>query len=420
MIYLLIAVASFYILGLSLKIYFYRDKNINLDDFGEIFALGFGLSALLMIGFSILGWKFSRELFIFSVIPIFLLAYFWKKPNLVFPRLLPLSWLTSVTIILISLFILGIILKIFSQPIWGCDAYTLWLARARAFFIDKQINKDNLIRFWPAEHPPLWSLVIAWTYIIMDEANELLIRTLPLLFYILIVISFNKYLITGRWYKFLCLVILVTLPQLTLNVVDYSLAGNADLFLSFYFFIAISAILRKNFALAGLFFALGAWVKSDGTPAPLIYAILLFFLYSPKKLLPMLITFFPVVILFMAKYWLGISSRYFYHISARPYLDYLWYDLMAFREEMRSITNWHLLWWVFFFILVAKFKRILKHKELLLAYGVLLGQITSYGLIFLITPENQAGHIASAIYRLLLHVAPAALFLAGSLTASAW
>lgn len=408
---ILLSIVCFYILGLALQILLLNPKKIIFLSLGEIFGLGFAGAGLVMMICSLLLIKFSSNIFILSTFIFFILIFLWRKPLIKISHINKLTLWDWLFITLIIIFMIDIFLKTFSYPIWGCDAYTIWLARGRAFFIDKAINIENLKRFWPSEHPPLWSMVIGWSYVFFLEPNEVLIRYLPLLFYFLIIFEFITNLKINKIVKYIVILILITLPQLTANVVDFSLAGNADLFLSFYFFMGILAIYKKQFTKAGLFFALGSWVKSDGTPAVLIFIFFMIIFNFKNKLKPIIYAILPVIVLFAAKYWLGISSRYFQHLYERPYGDYLWYDLMAFREEMRKISNWSGLWWLFTFILIVKRKFIFQKKEVLFCYLMILFQIISYVLIFLITPENQAGHIASAIYRLLLHVAPAALFI---------
>jgi hypothetical protein len=417
MIELLLATIAIYFSGLGAQILLFNSKKVKLLNFEEIFGLGFGMTGLFFIIFSILSIKFFP--FLFSILTmIFFFGVMrlrkatWERIKIkeCLSKLRELSPFYCFLVVVFFLFFLSLFFQAFSLPAWGYDAYALWLARARAFFIDREINLVNINTYWPPEHPPLWSFLISWFYLYLNQANELASRFLPLLFYLLMPLVFLRHSQENKYLKLIFIFFLMILPHLLDHIVDPLFAGNADLFLSFYFLLAVAAIDRKEYAKAGLFLSLGAWVKSEATPAVLTFVFLMMVLKIKNKLKPLIFALLPLIFLFGIKFWLGISSRYF-SFNFNTSFSYFWYDLMAFREEMRNLPHWHLLWWLFLFIGILSGKRLLRQKNLLFAYLIIIFQLLSYFLIFLMTPENQAGHLASALFRLLLHLAPASLFL---------
>jgi hypothetical protein len=309
------------------------------------------------------------------------------------------------------IFFASIAIKTFSCPVWGYDAYAIWLARAKAFFIDQGITVKNLKYFWPAEHPLMWSTTAYWLFVFLNKADFLIVRILPLFFYCLIIFSFWRQIRGNKLLKLVFALFLMTIPQLIDNVTNSLIAGNADLFTAFYIFLAILSLINSRYAKAGLFLALGSLIKSDATPMILLFVISYLFLVNKKRIKPIVLAILPVVLLFVSKKMLGIGSRYLGFQSLNFTFPYVFYDLMAFREEFRNIAYWNLLWWLYFFSLIACFKTIIKKKNYLFANLLVIFQLGVYFFIFLITPEDQAGHIASALFRLLLQLAPAVLFL---------
>jgi len=410
---LILAIISFYFLGVSLEIILFS-KKVDLLDLGNIFGLGFGGAFTLVVVFSSLGKKlgsFGALGCLGITLLMFFIALVFKRPTFKKVDFKKPRRIDIILVFLLLLFLGPIFFKTFSAPIWGYDAYAIWLARARAFFVDGGIDINNLKYFFPPEHPPMWSVICYWLFIFIGRIDFLAVRILPLLFYLLIIYSFYYKTKGKSMLKIIFFFFLLTIPQMIENVVNPLLAGNADLFAAFYVFLAVVNLLDKQWTKTGLFLGLASMVKSDVTPMLMLFVVGYWLLISKKKIKPIVTALLPLILLFIAKKALGISSRYLGFENIKLGMDYIFYDLMAFREEVRNIGNWNLVWWMYILGLFCFAKEIFKDRKILFANLLIIGQFLSYFLIFLITPENQAGQIATALFRLFLHLAPASMLI---------
>jgi hypothetical protein len=94
-------------------------------------------------------------------------------------------------------------------------------------------------------------------------------------------------------------------------------------------------------------------------------------------------------------------------------LERLVYVLPAVSLEFFRIQRWHFLWIFFFFIYLSNLRNSERKKigVSFVVYVLIFLQLVVYILVYLITPLNPIEHIQGSFDRLLLHLAPLAMFI---------
>ncbi len=346
----------------------------------------------------------------------------WKR------RLIKTEILSKLIFFVFLIFLAIIAIQVFSHTVWGADALTYWLFRARAYFIDGLITKENLFPLWAHEQPMLWSLTATLFYYFLGYSSEYFFQLVPLIIFSCIVWVFYVNLSRlPRWLRVLLTGILCLTPFLWQNVALAEYVGNADLLVSFYFLLAMVFILKENWLLTAFFLYFAFITKSDALPALTGFLFLgPLFILGFKLNKKGLFKAWGVVFLLLFVYWvwhqeMKVPNEYLYSLNSgifkqRSIFSYIWYEIHAFREEFRQIYRWGLGWWLIFFLTLINLGRIAKRPSLFLAMTLILCQFLGYLLVYYITPENPASQIATSIFRLVLQLYPASLFLVSYLS----
>lgn len=423
-----LSVLAFVLTGLLIDFYvFHHRKNVS---WNWPFFLGLGIGAiglgqLLLSLFRVpLSQSAVLALFLVLGLPLVLdtsLVRLVKQKALSSRQ--KMSGLTAILGVSLGLFLVIIAGLTFDHTIWGSDAYVFWLAKASAFFKDGLVTQENLFVYWPYDHPLLWPLTAAWVYHFLGKVDEYYLQVIPLVLYVSLAVAFFQGLSGGAGRRVLWTVLLLLSPFVYHNVLAAEYAGNADLLVSFYLLLGVVFLVKREVWLGGLFLFFASFTKNDALPAAVGFLVLLPLFKGNFK---------------RGWYWgwlgtagllvghglwrahFGLSSRYVANISLalaqRSLVENIWYTANAFREELRQVSRWGLGWWLIFFTLVSRFKYLLKQPNLLLPVGVLLFQVVGYVVVYYVTPEDQASHIATSIHRLVLQLYPASLYLAAQLS----
>ncbi|NMC36067.1 hypothetical protein GYA49_03395 [Candidatus Beckwithbacteria bacterium] len=414
----LLSIISFWEVGYLTNFYFLHKKQINLSSF---FGLGLGIVGLMQILLGLAQIKLQQSL----VLTFFILTTLWvlllyKKKQKKIKLTLKLDAKKLIPILSLAVFILFISYLSLLSNVWGYDAYSIWLARARAFWLDGSVSRFNLYFFWPFDHPILWPLSISWIYFFLGKANEYYSQVLVLSIWIAIILIFLQQIKLKKIHSILWFSILLTTPFLYGNVIWNEYVGNADLLASFFLLLAISQIIKKNFLHSVLFLFFTTISKNDLLPASLLFLVLTPLVYR-KDFFQEKITAWLALLLFIIgnftwKAYYQFDNRYInnaLHLELlnRDLKDSLIYSLHAFREEWRQLYRWGLGWWLILYGFIIGFKEILSSKEYRLCFLILLGQLISYLIVYYLTPEDQATNISTSIYRLSLQIYPSVLYL---------
>lgn len=342
------------------------------------------------------------------------LGFFYFKKGLT-----RVKFLTKDKIWIPIILILGLLT--FSHTIWGSDAYNFWLSKATAFFVDNKITRDNLLVYWPYDHPLLWPLSATWLYHLLGQTNEFWVQIIP--FVTLLAIYGIVYYESQNKSKYFWFGILLATPFLAGNVYLKAYAGNADLLTAFYLLLAISSLLKAKYNKAIFICFLATLCKNDALPTFLALIILSPFLIKTKTKLSLIkwkTLIFGIALLtanLIWKQYYHLDSRYLGQnlaeiLQNRPFFAYMKYSLMAFREEFRQLYRWGIGWWIIIATIGIHLDRIFKNKNLLAALLLIMAQFIGYLWIYYVTPEDQASQIATSIFRLSLQIYPSLLFIA--------
>lgn len=421
------AIFSILELGVSVQFYLGKAKKINFS-FSRFFALGLGTMCVLFYISGFLQIHLSRALvmiaaFMFSW-PFFLDARL-KSQTLSnidlyvqgfrrFPKIL---------LIIFTAFLVVLFMLTFSRAIWGYDAYERWLAKGRVFWVDGGITRENAKIYDPADDHNLWPFAVSWLYYINGHSEEIWVRLIPFTAFLAIIFEFKKHINAKNWdiKKYSWLLILVFTPFLWQIVSKENYSGNADIFVSLFFLLSISAIIRKEFLFSALFLGFAAFTKNDALPALIAFIILLpiftrnLIAKSDLKLAFIVALSFLLVNLYL-KYYFQLGSRYLNQdfsqiISQKPIFKYNLYTAHAFREQFRQIQIWGLGWWVIIFFFVKKIKVLFTDKLLMISLSLIIVQFISYFVVYYISQEDQAHQITTSISRILLQIYPATLLI---------
>lgn len=422
-----IALLSFFQTGLIIDFYFLNKRKLvfNLPKF---FGLGIGFIGILQLTMGLLNFSINQN-FVFIFFLIFFLPFIFdknltKKVKKQIIKNHKLSVFQKLSFVLFILILTSLWIQTLSHTVWGSDAHTFWLAKASAFFVDGRITSKNLFLYWPYDHPLLWPLTAAWFYHFIGQANEYYFQIIPFTIFICLTMVFYKNIDKSNlWIRLFWTTILFFTPFLWGNVALAEYVGNADLLVSFYLLLSIIYLVEKKFLYTALFLFFASLVKNDAVPAVLGFLTLfpIFTLKTKKKWKTFIWFWLCLLFLFglhlLWKRHFGLKSRYLGNLKSidftqRPFFEYMWYTTNAFREEFRQIYRWGLGWWLVILVFFTNLRNIFKNKILMLGLAILFIQFLSYFVIYYITPEDQASQIATSIFRLVLQIYPATLFLA--------
>lgn len=412
----LLGVISFLEIGLLADFYLINKRKLKFS-FPKFLGLGIGSIGLFQIIAGLLQTPIN-QIFVFALFLLLGLPFiFDEKLVKALKKLInPEKNVKFLPIFLVIIFLSFLWVKTFSHTIWGSDAYNFWLAKASAFYRDGMITKENVSIYWPYDHPLLWPLSAVWIYHFLGKVNEYFFQIIPFSIFFSMILAFYQN-IQKRKMIWICIIALT--PFLWANVAWAEYAGNADLLVSFYFLLSVIMLLRREFIYTVLFLFFAVLTKNDALPA-----LVVFLLFSPwlLKIKNNLKLWFFAFSLFVANLaWksnFGLSNRYLEIERAvgRPLASYMWYSLNAFREEFRQVYRWGISWWLILFLIIVNLNKILKNRLILMGFLLITFQFIGYFAVYYLTPEDQASHIATSIYRLVMQVYPAALFLASQIS----
>ncbi len=398
------------IMEIGLVVEFYGLRRRTGVDGLRILGLGLGAIAIFQILMGIGNLPVSREAVLVLTGVSFLPVVFDQKLRGVIKAAI-LEMAKSIKVVRVSRAVFWgivtvLILMVFSEAVFGHDAYSFWLSKARAFFVDSGITTENIYVYWPYDHPLLWPLVANWYYQILGVTEGYFVRLIPFIGVVLIgkrllELSRNGWAWAG--------VFLLT-PFIWQSLVFPEHSGNADLLTGIFIFSGIYGLIKeRDYLITGIFFGLAALTKNDALPILVTFLGLAVIKTRARegeawRGVAAAAGFLAINLLFRVRF--GLENRYAEReigevLASRPLREYMTYTLHSFREEWRQVWRWGLGWWVIIFSLVTRGKEIIKDDHLRTVMILLLAQLGSLLVIYYITPEDQASHIASSLSRIL-------------------
>ncbi|GEM_PF-2848825 len=406
---LFLAIIYFQLTGiLVFKLFVPQNEKTNvLYAIAVSWILGLGISTFAFFLFSLI---FPQVTLVQILAIPFILApvnYYFKKRVKVTLNKTDLIGISLVTFI-------GILLSMsaFAKPIFSFDAIAFWSAKARAIFIDGRVTTDTLKLFMSSDYPLLVPISQAITSIFVGSFNLVLLKGLTLItslnILILIYYSVSKYF--HFWAAALTVIIVSSItPFMDLTIGEH--AGEADIVFALILLATVLAFLHRQFLLSGILAACLIWTKQEGLMPTLILSAIIF--WKERKYFWQ---FASTPFLVSVSYFLflksgGVHGQYVLAGNyQRDIVKYILYPAQAFREEMRTLRLWNLVWWMFFATILINFKKVLKYPTNVVAI-IFFGQVTFYVAVFAWTPHDQATQVATTISRLVFQLLPLGILL---------
>ena len=328
---------------------------------------------------------------------------------------------------------LVVYLHALAMPVFDIDAYALWGLKAKAIF-HEGINSpgffhDTSLSYSHLNYPLLVPFLASGIFAAIGHMDDSSWRAVFPLIYVGGALFTYASL---RWKLAPLPAALLTAAFVTApSSIRWAGAGTADFTLTlmhaasiFYLVKYIAEKARGDFILAIIFTALAAFTKNEGIPlAALNVAVLAIFLLPlpfAKRKFAVVALFAAAVATIVAPYLIwrsGVPNTHQENYTGRllqilhkENLERLSEILKLFAMEIFNPRRWGLLWCAL--PLAAAFNiHAFKKKHVLAMWTILAGHLTLYILVFIISPWPPSFLANMALDRIILHTAPALIYL---------
>jgi hypothetical protein len=342
-----------------------------------------------------------------------------------------LSWFVAGCLTIVLLQVGYSLVYAVSKPISGWDAWAIWLFAAKAFFVSGGLPSDFFFST-AAPHPDyplLTPLAVAWHYISLGRVDDQLGKMVFALSFLALLIIFWHALVqeTSRDYASFFTALLSLTPILVMHAgglgSSHDYVGYADLTLSVYFLGAATSLTAYQrdgrpvwFFLSALFLGMGAWTKNEGLAYAAVGGLLLLFSAGNRRLAGIGVGLAAAFVLPWTAFKMSMSL-------ANDVVGHAqWLGVSAYWDRLPTIVGeaWRsmaggtfgLLWAAFFISSGLNWRRLFAQPAR--SGAILVGaQLIIYFGVYLATPRDLKWHLGTSIDRVLLHVAPLALWLTG-------
>jgi len=402
------------LVGLSIVSMTFKIENDILLSVGLSYGLGVIVltSQMMLYSFVHIPWN-VWTIFLPWIFVIAISVTFLTKIKVTYK--IRVSLLEKIFLSMIGITIVFVFLEAILHPLAAFDGWSNWFLGGKAFFLSGKID-PAYIHYANNSNPPLINLLITLVYICLGDVYDHMALFFISGFYLFLLILFYSYLRTyvSRNISLLFTLFLATTENIIRHAGRFDV-GHADLPLG-YFFFAVAILLMETIKTKSMrmlivceFFLVGAILtKVEGIPFfLLVQTILIIYLFSRKRLRYILV-FFP----FFA---VSFSWYVFSHVHGLPQNPFFQTTVELTRfptivvyvvKEFFNIGRWNLLWVCFFFSLFS----VKRTRNVRIPLFIFFSQLGVYCMIYFMTPLQVVIHITSSFDRLLLHLAPIALF----------
>ncbi|HAO93266.1 MAG: hypothetical protein A2X99_05065 [Deltaproteobacteria bacterium GWB2_55_19] len=334
-----------------------------------------------------------------------------------------------------------LLLYAFLLPVFGWDAWHIWLLKAKVFFVEKGVPTgfllDEALKYAHQDYPLLVPLSTAWIYTALGAAEETAAKVMwPIQFLAMInIFHFAAKKAAGARVALVFAALLALTPIMLSHASGLlarvgplpagNYAGYADLTLSIYLmsagaFLYIYASEGGGWAVtfSAASFALAAWTKNEGLPAALFGLILISWCaFGRKGWIIKTAGSAAIVLLFTAPWFLyksyyGIGSEYTGNLSPALIaenigrLKIIIPSLLSYLFTETSLYNFA--WWVYAVSLALNWRGFMKRPVLVLNLMVFF-QTALYVFVYVITPADVKWQLSTSLDRVVLHILPLAM-----------
>lgn len=321
-----------------------------------------------------------------------------------------------------------------SFPLYDWDGFAIWGLKAKVLYTTSLRERPEYffqppLSFSHQDYPLLVPLLTAGVYGAVGQVSDSLGKMPQLLFYMALACIMYRAL---RWQLPRGAAAMLALIGISVPVlVRWAGAGNADLALTTFYGASVYYLVRgrwegdcRSLVLAGLLTGFMAFSKNEGLALAGIN-ILVLALFSLRRLRgtpgKMLVLFFLSAALVLAPWlwWSQDLPRTHEDYASRLTITEILGNLdrlgTIFGELGRQIIDWErwgLLWGLLIFVTILGYRG-LKRPHVQALWLLFGGHVALYVLVYLVTPWDLGELLAISLDRLLLHLVPTAVLLAG-------
>lgn len=405
-----------------IKLFGLFDNTSDIEKLPYSFGLGVGIIAMQLYIYSRLNLPWNLFPLLIPGIILFVILLYYRKSIWIGSLSIKndLSILDKVIIFFVILLAIFVIIESFIRPVTAWDGWASWLLRAKMFFIAGSVKLD-IFTYVPSEYPLLVSLMTAFLYIFLGAVDDRSILLLYPAFYLflglLFFLSIRK--ILGKSMALYFTFLLLSIQNIIRHSGRFE-AGQADMILGFYIFTSTALFFRYmqskkigNLVLLQIFFGITVLIKNEGVPFVILSEILLTIFLFKKKLYKHFFTFLFWIVPFVD--WQ--IFKYTYNLPDLPsYLQFRFHPerisliILEFAKEFINVKNWNLLWPGFIMSFAMFLFFVKKNIYIFVLYILIFTQICVYMSVFFFTSADPKLHIPNVANRVLLHIAPIALY----------
>ena len=453
---LTLSVLAIYLIGYALLKFVLPDAKRH---FAEKLALSFGLGGGAISLVSVLMFharvalNLTNLLFIFCPLVIGFL-YMERKslfrrnlsePSIHTPLVFLPKDLSVLEIFLIIIIVVSIGLVSFQalfKPMFTYDALSIWALKARIFFKEQTIFTDDFynsdrLHYHP-RYPLLIPLVENWIYNCLGCVNDRLVKIIfPLFYFSLISVFYStQRRLFSRRHSLIFTALLATIPAFVRSDKGgAAFSGYADVPLAFFYTTSVIHLFfwmkyrkREDIIISAIFSGLAMFTKDEGLGLFVItvFCLSIFVLFNSKKeIIKQNIKSFSVYIIIpilIILPWLIISTGMPTFSEEENYPGRLTMSAIignfsraptissSFCKEFLDIKRWNILWILSGIAVIGSFRLILK-SPIKYIFLILLLDFTMFVLVYIITPWDVKELISCSMTRLIIQIAPLAVFL---------
>ncbi|MBN1864099.1 MAG: glycosyltransferase family 39 protein [Victivallales bacterium] len=318
-------------------------------------------------------------------------------------------------------------------PLYDVDSYGLWGLKAKALYHEGLVPGGGLfhefsLSYSHLNYPLLVPFLVCGIYASAGEVNEMVGKVIFPFLYVsctLFIYSSLRWRL-DRGKSLLLVVLFMTLP-VTLR---WAGAGMSDFPLAVFFSASAFYLCkfleerrREDMILSAMATVFCAFVKHEGiASAAICLAVIVFchplFPFSKSRLKESAIYCCLVGILMLPWFWWYSGVPHTHENYPLRVMYFFSMDnllrtreiLMLFLDSFTNIARWGLLWLLLPFVALIGWRRF-SRRFVVALWLLLAGRMAAYLFVFIISPWSPEFLAQMALERILLHAAPAALFI---------
>jgi hypothetical protein len=403
------------------------------------FFIGGGAVSTLFFWGALLGLKPSRWILaaIFTISFSVLLFFRYKHKLLIFyaPEKLRKNELILFIlggIILIALFTI-VSIHALAMPLYDIDAYAIWGLKAKILFREGFVKGgpfySHSLSYSHLSYPLLLPFLTCGVYTSIGYVDDVIGKIIFPLIYIAgtaFIFSSLRWQL-GRGASLLFTLLFISMPA----VIRWNSSGLADLPLAFFYAASIFYLVKflkeeqmPDLIIAFFMTLFSAFIKNEGMVIAVINVVVFIIFYplsafSLKKLKRLI--FFPLLLLLLMAPWFiwsaGIPKTHenyplrILNFFSMGTLHRLKDIAELFIMNMVQIRKWGFLWFLIPLTLIMSYK-ISFSKPIMIIWSLMAAHFAAYVFVFVISPWSPQFLASMALERILIHIAPAVIYLA--------